>query len=103
VNKVVLLAMDRVYNCNGEPMPVDESSSEKTHCYISNEYVASIASDNSGKVLFGASIHMDRLNVEQYLEHAKDCGADLVKWLPSAQSIDPLRKTYRSFDKNLWN
>jgi uncharacterized protein len=101
VDKVVLLAMDRVYDSGGHPLPDDDGLPEKTQFYTPNEYIAKLAAAHPDKVLFGASVHPDRPDAVEALEKVKDQGAVLVKWLPSSQGIDPMRARYRSFYRKL--
>jgi mannonate dehydratase len=101
VDKVVLLAMDKVYDRSHNPLPDDDSLPEKTQFYTPNECVAKLAQENPDKVLFGASVHPDRPNALDDLQTVKAWGAKLVKWLPSSQNIDPLRHEYRDFYRKL--
>ena len=50
VNKSVLLAMDQVYDENGAV------HTERTHLFVPNRYIASLAKENS-RVLLGGSVH----------------------------------------------
>ena len=53
-----------------------------------NDFVAGLAA-TSGKILFGASVHPYRHDALAELERLIESGACLVKWLPSAQNIQP--------------
>lgn len=82
VDKVVLLAMDRVYNEDGEPC------NEETHLYVPNSFVIDLAKNNE-KILTGASVHPYRTDWQKELEYCWKAGAKLIKWIPSSQQIDP--------------
>ncbi len=83
IEVAVVLALDGAYMEDGT------LDSIKTRMIVSNEYVASIAQNNP-RVLFGASVHPYRKDSLHYLEKLIQRGARLVKWIPSAQGIDPL-------------
>jgi predicted TIM-barrel fold metal-dependent hydrolase len=53
-----------------------------------NDFVAGLAAAG-GKCLFGASVHPYRRDALVELERLIELGACLVKWLPSAQNIQP--------------
>jgi predicted TIM-barrel fold metal-dependent hydrolase len=82
LDRVVLLALDAPHNEDGKP--------ETTHNAVvcTNDCVAALAGSN-GKTLFGASIHPYRRDALEELERCIDKGACLVKWVPSAQNVDP--------------
>lgn len=82
VAAAVILAMDGVIGVDGE---LDR---EKTEIFIPNEFIAT-QTRRYPNLLFGASINPLRLDAIRRLEQAVDCGAVLIKWLPSIQHIDP--------------
>ena len=82
VDRVVLLALDAVYQRSGN------RDLDHTLLVTSNDYVADFVLGNP-KLLFGASIHPYRKNALEELDRVVQRGACLIKWLPSAQNIDP--------------
>lgn len=82
LDRAVLLALDSPHDEDGREM----SGGSAVVC--ANDYVASLCG-TSGKTLFGASIHPYRKDALQQLERCIENGACLVKWVPSAQNIDP--------------
>jgi predicted TIM-barrel fold metal-dependent hydrolase len=82
VDKVVCLALDPVYDKQGQ------RREDRSHVWVDNDYVLALREELPDKILFGASIHpYDPLFSERLRKYA-DAGAVLVKWLPSAQQID---------------
>lgn len=94
VDGVVALAFDQVYDDKGFPM------SDKTHLYISNEYVADFADETPG-VYLGASFHPNRRDLDTLRELKEKRNAVLIKWIPSAQNIQPNLKKYTKFYETL--
>ena len=82
IDGVVILALDGVVNEQGE---LDR---DKTQVYIPNDYVAEQARLYPN-LHFGASINPYRHDALAQLEHAKQQGAKLIKWIPNIQHIDP--------------
>jgi len=82
VNKSVLLALDQVYDENGNVHP------EYTHLYVPNRYLSDLAKENS-RVLFGASVHPYRNDWREELDFCLQNRAVLCKWIPSSQLINP--------------
>lgn len=82
LDKLVLLALDGVYDKAGKSHP------EKTALHVSNSFVHS-ASLQSSSFMFGASIHPYRKDAVPALEKAVNQGACLIKWIPSGQYIQP--------------
>lgn len=82
LDKLVMLALDGVYDKSGKSHP------EKTTLYVSNSFVHS-ASLKSSSFMFGASINPYRKDAVPALEKAVSQGACLNKWIPSAQYIQP--------------
>jgi predicted TIM-barrel fold metal-dependent hydrolase len=82
VDRAVLLAFDAAYREDGT------RDAERTLMVADNDFVAGLAMA-SEKTLFGASIHPYRSDALEELERCIEKGACLVKWLPSAQNIQP--------------
>ena len=80
--KAVFLALDKVYDKDGNP------HDEKTHLYVPNSCIIRLAGEND-KVLFGASVHPYRPDWEEELNSCLAKGAVLCKWIPSTQLINP--------------
>lgn len=91
VDKAVLLALDQVYELNGTPRP------DATHLHVPNGWAAAVVAANPDAALFGASVHPSRRNACDELRRVAANGAVLIKWLPSAQDIQPDRQQYRQF------
>jgi predicted TIM-barrel fold metal-dependent hydrolase len=81
LDHVVCLALDPVHN--GQ-----RSSPELSHMWVDNEYILDLKRSLGDKVLFGASVHPYDPKFEERVKWCADQGAVLIKWLPSAQSID---------------
>ncbi|RJX18060.1 MAG: hypothetical protein C4575_11280 [Desulforudis sp.] len=79
LSRAVVLAFDKA--CDESGNPVGEFT-------CTNEFVSRLCG-RSKKLLFGASIHPYRKDALQTLQQCVEDGACLVKWLPSAQNIDP--------------
>jgi len=92
--KAVFLAMDRVYDKEGNP------HDEKTQLYVPNSYIIQLAKEHN-KILFGASVHPYRPDWEQELNYCLDNRAVLCKWIPSSQLINPANETCIPFYKKL--
>jgi predicted TIM-barrel fold metal-dependent hydrolase len=82
LDRVVLLALDAPYS--------EDGTLDTTHNTVvcTNGYVAALSGSNR-KTLFGASVHPYRTDALEELQRCIDTGACLVKWVPSAQNIDP--------------
>lgn len=94
VHKSVLLAMDQVYEENGDFSP------GKTHLHVPNSYLAGLAEEND-RILFGASVHPFRPDWEEELEYCLENKAVLCKWIPSSQQIDPIHPKCLHFYEKL--
>ncbi len=81
--KLILLAFDRHYAENGEPVPAE------TAFYVPNEYAMAIARRHPRYFEWAASIHPYRRDCLEALREAKAGGARAVKWLPAAMGMDP--------------
>jgi len=82
VDKCAFLALDQVYNKQGE-----SDTASWTNLYVKNSAIVGLAEENT-RILFGASVHPYRLDWEDELDYCLEKGAALCKWLPSAQGID---------------
>ncbi len=82
VTQAVLLAFDAAYRENGS------RDNERTVLVVDNDFVAR-AAKTSAKTFFGASVHPYRRDALDELERVIDGGARLIKWIPSAQNIQP--------------
>jgi len=88
VDKAVFLALDRVYDGQGNPHLED-----LTHLYTSNQVIASLVVEyretyGRDRILLGASVHPFNPRWEEEVDWCLENGAVLIKWLPSAQMID---------------
>jgi predicted TIM-barrel fold metal-dependent hydrolase len=82
LDKIVLLAMDAVFDESGNACP------ERTVLHVDNEFVCSVAAEQP-EFIFGASIHPYRKDAIVELERLIKKGARLIKWIPSGQYIEP--------------
>lgn len=81
--RLLLLALDAVHDEEGRP------DLEATEFSTPDAYVLSVARRRPDLFLPGISIHPYRRDALPALEAGAAAGAVLVKWLPSAQRIDP--------------
>ncbi len=105
VDGIVLLAMDQVYDSNGAP------DISRTHLYVSNKFIKDFydivkkkdfdKTDKKKKKFFGASVNPNRKDWEEELERVAEQGAVLIKWIPSAQDIDPADNKHEAFYKKM--
>ncbi len=82
VRKIVLLALDKVYDSQGG------ARLDLTNLFVDNETIVKLAAQNS-RILFGASVHPYRKLWPDALDYCLRNKAVLCKWLPSAMGIDP--------------
>jgi predicted TIM-barrel fold metal-dependent hydrolase len=82
LERIVLLALDLAYNRDGS---VNYGASA---LHVSNEFVYTAVSAHK-EFLFGASVNPYRKDALQELELCIKRGASLIKWIPSAQQIEP--------------
>jgi predicted TIM-barrel fold metal-dependent hydrolase len=94
VKQVVLLAMDKVYDENGE------AKDKKTHLYTPNSFIAELAKKYD-KILFGASVHPYRNDWEDELNFCLENGAVVCKWICSSMQIDPRHEKCARFYRKL--
>jgi len=81
--KVLLLALDVHRDENGSPQP------QLTHFSVDNDFCAVAAKRAPDRLEWIASIHPYRADAVSELQRVKALGARAIKWLPSAQGIDP--------------
>lgn len=81
--RMVLLALDAVHDEEGRP------DLESTEFATPDAYALEVARRRPDLFLAGISVHPHRRDALQALEAGAAGGAVLVKWLPSAQRIDP--------------
>ncbi|HOO57365.1 MAG TPA: amidohydrolase family protein [bacterium] len=93
-DKVVLLALDGVYDADGQ-LDLD-----LTNAYVPNDYCRDVCAFHE-ELLYGASVNPDRRGALDELERVKEDGAVLIKWLPNSQNFDPGDKKYIPFYKKL--
>ena len=90
IDRFTLLAIDAAHKENGE---IDM---ERSQLIVSNRFVSSLAK-TSNRLLFGGSIHPYRKDALDELEQAAKDKVCLIKWLPSAQNINPSSKLCYDF------
>ena len=81
--KVLLLAMDGHYDERGQPRP------ELTHFTVANDACQVAAQSFPLRFEWAASIHPYRSDALEELARVAALGARAIKWIPSAQGIDP--------------
>jgi uncharacterized protein len=81
--KLMLLAFDWHYQEDGR------RSEEHSPFYSSNEYAQRLARKHPQRFEWIASVHPYREDAIEALEQAVKGGARALKWLPSAQGMDP--------------
>jgi uncharacterized protein len=94
VQKGLFLALDQVYDKDGT------ARKDQTNLYTANNYIAKLAAENP-RILFGASVNPYRKDWEAELDFCVKNNAMLLKWLPSAQKIDPSDPSLIPFFKKL--
>ncbi len=94
VGKIVVLAMDGVYDPRGAARP------DRTHLYVRNSLIADMARNNP-RILFGASVHPLRRDWEEELDFCLENKAALCKWIPSSQQIEPQSPACAPFFRKL--
>ncbi|MCP4897517.1 MAG: hypothetical protein GY906_11145 [bacterium] len=84
LDRVVCLALDPVYSEEGS------RREDLSHVWVDNEYVLSLQGEEllRDRVLFAASVHPYDDEFAQRTAYCVERGAVMMKWLPSAQSID---------------
>lgn len=95
VGRVVLLAMDGVYDSAGK------LDSQATEFLISNDYVLKIAEEHRDEFWPAASVNPQRRDAVDELQRCAERGARMIKWLPNAQHFDPAAPRYIPFYREL--
>jgi uncharacterized protein len=90
VGRVVILAMDLVYNGQGRAVEGGGSF------YVPNDYVLSLARQHP-EFLAGVSIHPARPDALEELDRCVQNGAVLMKCLPNCHGIDCNNRRYQKF------
>jgi uncharacterized protein len=81
--KVLLLALDDYHDEDGQPRR------ELTHFAVANDFCADLVKQAPERLEWAASIHPYRADAVAELKRVKTLGPRAVKWIPSAQGIDP--------------
>ncbi len=81
--KVLLFGFDWARDEAGKPLP------ERSTFHVPDDYVAGLAKAHPAHIEWAASIHPYDPAALDRLDAAAARGARAVKWLPSAQNIDP--------------
>jgi len=82
MDAVVLLALDAVYDEDGVSRP------DLTMLHVENDFVRASANGRP-EFIFGASVHPYRKDAVPEFDRVVRQGARLIKWIPSAQHIEP--------------
>ena len=93
--KLLLFAFDWARNEAGAPQI------ERSTFHVPDAYAAAVASRNRDRFEWAASVHPYAKDAEERLEWAAARGARAVKWLPSAQNIDPAAPACDAFYRKL--
>lgn len=81
--KALLLALDAYRDERGDRVPA------LTHFSVTNDFCADAAKRAPERLEWIASIHPYRADAVHELQRVKALGARAIKWIPSAQGIDP--------------
>jgi len=82
-HKLLLLALDAWHDDSGR------RHTEHTHFWVGNDYCAAVAKHRPDRFAWAASVHPYRPDAVVAIEQAHRDGARALKWIPSAQGIDP--------------
>jgi mannonate dehydratase len=82
-HKMLLLALDAWHDEGGR------RHSEHTHFWVGNDYCAQFVQRWPQRFEWVASVHPYRADAVAEIERAHRLGARALKWIPSAQGIDP--------------
>jgi mannonate dehydratase len=93
--KTILLAFDWARDEQGQPMP------DRSTFYVPDQYASEVAASNTHHFEWAASIHPYDPDALVRLEFAHGHGARAIKWLPSAQNIDPASPRCDAFYRRL--
>jgi len=92
--RAMLFAFDWARDDAGNPVP------ERSTFFVPDAYAADLAQRHRDHFVWAASVHPYAPDARDRLDAAKARGARAVKWLPSAQNIDPASKRCdRFYDK----
>lgn len=89
--KALLLALDVHRDPQGQPVPA------LTHFSVDNDFCAAAAKRAPERLEWIASIHPHRPDAAEELQRVKALGARGIKWIPSAQGIDPASERCDAF------
>jgi predicted TIM-barrel fold metal-dependent hydrolase len=89
VDAVVCLALDHVYDAQGQPRL------DRTDFWVHNDYLLNLREKRPEKVLFGASVHPFRHDFKERVTECVEQGAVFMKWLPSSQQFSLADPTVR--------
>jgi mannonate dehydratase len=81
--KVLLLALDAYRDERGKPVPA------LTHFSVANDLCAQAVARAPDRFEWIASVHPYRADAVDELQRVRALGARAIKWIPSAQGIDP--------------
>ncbi len=93
--KLLLLAFDWARGDQGEPLP------DRSTFYVPDAYAAAVAAREPARFEWAASVHPYAKDALARLDWAATNGARAVKWLPSAQGIDPASPKCDRFYRHL--
>jgi mannonate dehydratase len=92
-HKLLLLALDSWHDKAGV------RHDERTHFRVGNDYCAELARRWPERFEWAASVHPYRLDAAAEIARVQRLGARALKWIPSAQGIDPAsRRCDRAFE-----
>lgn len=89
--KIMLLAFDYAHDARGACLPDDSVF------HVSNTYAASVVQRYPDHFEWIASIHPYRPDAAELVRQVAAQGARAIKWLPSAQGIDPASPRCQAF------
>jgi uncharacterized protein len=93
--RIHLLAFDHFRNPDGEIVR------ERSEFHVPNEYVVGLAERHPGLFLPVMSVHPARRDALEELEKWAARGVRFMKWLPSAQGIDPADPRHDEFYRRM--
>ncbi len=93
--KMMLLAMDKAYNEDGNP------NDKLTKFYVPNDYIYEVASRKPDNCIPVMSVHPYRKDAIDELEKWAAKGVKMVKWLPNAMGMDPSNHKCLPFYKKM--
>ncbi len=94
VGRIVILALDGVYDDQGRP------DRARTTFSVPNDYVFARARENP-RLLPGASVNPLRADALEELHRCAEAGAVLIKWLPNTQGFHPADPRFTRFYRKL--